>query len=71
MLVASAGGRDAAVNLLALYDQQRFGETPPGLRREELPSLVRLVDLVGSTGTVIYSNLTSESVDQAIEEQID
>jgi GNAT superfamily N-acetyltransferase len=57
--------------LLALYDQdERFLATFPDLRREELPHLVRHVDLVGHSGRVIYSRLTSDSADAAIEEQV-
>ena len=41
--------------LLALYDQQeRYSATEVGLRREELPHLVRHVDLLGRSGSVIY-----------------
>ena len=57
-------------DLLALYDQdERYLATFPDLRREELPRVVRHVDLVGHSGTVIYSRLSSESVDAAIDEQ--
>jgi len=56
--------------LLALYDHdERFAATFPDLRREELPQLVRHVDLVGNSGSVTYSQLTSDSADAAIEEQ--
>jgi GNAT superfamily N-acetyltransferase len=58
------------VSLLALYDHdERFGATSPGLRREALPDLVRQVDLVGSTGAVIYSRLSKDNVDEAITAQ--
>jgi GNAT superfamily N-acetyltransferase len=58
------------VSLLAVYDHdERFGASLPGLRREELPDLVRQVDLVGSTGAVIYSRLTEDNVDEAITAQ--
>jgi len=57
-------------DLLALYDQhERFAATYPDTRREELPQLVRHVDLVGNSGTVIFSRLSSETVDTAITEQ--
>lgn len=64
----SLPGPDA---LLALYDQQeRFSARFPDFRREELPHLVRHVDLVGRSGTIIYSDLQSETADSAIDEQI-
>ena len=45
-------------DLLALYDQhERFAATYPDTRREELPHLVRHVDLVGNSGAVIFSRL--------------
>jgi len=43
---------------------------PPGLRREAFPNLVRLVDLNGREGNVIFSSLAPHEVDDAIEEQI-
>jgi GNAT superfamily N-acetyltransferase len=57
-------------DLLALYDQhERFAATYPDTRREELSQLVRHVDLVGNSGAVIFSRLSSETVDAAIIEQ--
>jgi GNAT superfamily N-acetyltransferase len=57
-------------DLLALYDQhERFAATYPDTRREELPHLVRHVDLVGNSGAVIFSRLSSETVDAAINAQ--
>jgi GNAT superfamily N-acetyltransferase len=57
-------------DLLALYDQhERFAATYPDTRREELSQLVRHVDLVGNSGTVIFSRLSPETVDTAITEQ--
>jgi GNAT superfamily N-acetyltransferase len=57
-------------DLLALYDQhERFAATYPDTRREELTHLVRHIDLVGNSGTVIFSRLSSETVDTAITEQ--
>jgi len=58
-------------DLLALYDHdERFAATAPDLRREELPDLVRHVDLIGHTGTIIYSQLSTETADAAIKDQI-
>jgi GNAT superfamily N-acetyltransferase len=58
------------VRLLARYDHdERFAATSPGHRREELPDLVRQIDLLGGPGTVIYSKLTSDTVEDAIAEQ--
>ncbi len=56
-------------DLLALYDQhERLSAIFPDCRREELPHLVRQVDNVGHSGSVIYSRLTSETADAAIDE---
>jgi len=56
--------------LLALYDQhERFAPTYPDTRREELPRLGRQDDLIGHSGTVIFSRLTSASADAAIAEE--
>jgi GNAT superfamily N-acetyltransferase len=58
------------MSLLDLYDHdERIGARSPGLRREELPGLVRQIDLVGSSGAVIYSRLTEDNVDEAITAQ--
>jgi GNAT superfamily N-acetyltransferase len=58
-------------DLLALYDQyERYLATSPDVRREELPYVVRHVDLVGQSGTVIFSRLTAETLDVSITEQI-
>jgi GNAT superfamily N-acetyltransferase len=57
--------------LLALYDdQERYSATDVGMRREELPHLVRHVDLLGHSGVVIHSRLSSGTVDAAIEQQV-
>ena len=58
-------------DLLALYDdQERYSATEVGLRREQLPHLVRHVDLVGKSSTVIHSRVSAETADAAIEEQM-
>jgi GNAT superfamily N-acetyltransferase len=57
--------------ILELYDHdERFAATSPDVRREELPNLVRQVDLLGHTGTVIYSRLSAQTADPAIEGEI-
>jgi GNAT superfamily N-acetyltransferase len=57
--------------LLARYDRdERYSATYPNLRREELPQLVRHVDLLGQTGMVIYSDLTPDAADTAIQQQV-
>ncbi|MBV9354367.1 MAG: hypothetical protein JO023_02455 [Chloroflexi bacterium] len=57
--------------LLALYDHdERFAATFPDTRGEELPDLVRHLDLVGNSGSVIYSRLEATSADAAIEQQM-
>jgi hypothetical protein len=57
--------------LLALYDaDERERAEYPDLRREELPHLVRQVDLLGRSGAVIFSRLDEASADAAIAEQV-
>jgi GNAT superfamily N-acetyltransferase len=55
------------VELLALYDHdERQATAEPGMRREEAPGVVRLVDLEGTHSAVIYSSLDDGSADAAI-----
>ncbi|MCA1646854.1 MAG: N-acetyltransferase [Chloroflexi bacterium] len=59
------------LDLLARYDgDERFFATFPGLRREAFPHLVRQVDLIGRSGSVIYSRLSAENAEAAIAKQI-
>jgi N-acetylglutamate synthase-like GNAT family acetyltransferase len=59
------------MDLLARYDaDERFAATYPDTRREELPALVRHVDLVGTSSTVLYSRLSATTADAAIETQV-
>ena len=61
-----------AQDLLQVFDRdERRSAEFPGLRREELPGLVRHVDLIGHSGMVIYSHLSADSVDATIREQIE
>jgi hypothetical protein len=60
-------------DLLRLYDKdERYSATYPDTRREEFshPQLVRHVDLLSITGMVIYSTLTTDTADTAIQQQI-
>lgn len=59
-------------DLIALYTQdQRINVTYPDLRRDVLPNLIRHVDKTNTMeGSIIYSQLTAETVDAAITEQI-
>jgi hypothetical protein len=58
-------------DLLALYDaDERFSARYDDTRREELPGLVRHVDLLSTSSAVIYSRLSPETVDAAITEQV-
>jgi hypothetical protein len=58
--------------ILALYDEeQRKLIEIPGLRREATPRVIRHVDLIGTEGLVLYSELDDENVDDVIREQID
>ncbi|MCB9458826.1 MAG: GNAT family N-acetyltransferase [Anaerolineaceae bacterium] len=58
--------------IIALYDQdQRINVTYPDLRRDVLPRLIRHVDKTNKMeGSIIYSQLTAETVDAAIKEQV-
>jgi len=58
-------------DLLALYDSdERFLATYADTRREELPSLVRHVDLRGTSSAVLFARLSSDTADAAIQEQL-
>jgi GNAT superfamily N-acetyltransferase len=60
-------------DLLALYDKdERYSATYPDTRREEFshPHLVRHVDLLNQAGAVLYSNLTADTADTAIQQQV-
>ncbi len=55
----------------AIYDrEQRIDIEYPDARREALPGLVRGVGLVHPSSSIIYTNLSADAVDAAIEEQI-
>jgi GNAT superfamily N-acetyltransferase len=57
--------------LLALYDHdERFAATFPDTRREELPGLVRQLDLVERAGQVVYTDLDESTIEAAIQEQV-
>ena len=51
---------------------ERYAATYPDRRREELPQnkLVRHVDLLAQAGVVLYSQLTADTADTAIQQQI-
>jgi GNAT superfamily N-acetyltransferase len=58
-------------DVLALYDRDERAQARfPDTRREELPHLVRHIDLLGHTGTVLYSRLDETNADAAIREQM-
>ncbi|HEY3063256.1 MAG TPA: GNAT family N-acetyltransferase [Chloroflexota bacterium] len=57
------------MHVLERYDFERINATLPGMRREALPGLVRLIDLVGTFSTVIYTDLSEADVELAIDEQ--
>jgi GNAT superfamily N-acetyltransferase len=62
---------DPLSDLLALYDaDERFSAAFADSRREELPALVRHVDLRGASSSVLYSRLAADTVDAAIEAQV-
>jgi hypothetical protein len=61
-----------ARDILAKYDcEMRREVQPPGMRREAFPHLVRLIDLNGREGNVIYSSLAPQQTEEVIREQID
>jgi len=58
-------------DLLALYDaHERVSATFTDTRREELPALVRHIDLFGTSSSVLYSHLTAATADAAIRDQL-
>jgi GNAT superfamily N-acetyltransferase len=60
-----------ASHILALFDRhERLEYEAVGFRREATPEVVRLVDLEGREGTVIFSQLTGDGADAAILGQI-
>src|SRR5205085_7963590 len=69
-LAAHSGGVSHA-DLLALYDHdERFASTFPQARRDELPHLVRHIDLVEHSGVVLFSRLDASNVEATIQEQL-
>jgi hypothetical protein len=53
--------------LLALYDRHERQEArEPGMRREALEDVVRLIDLRGTESAIVYSRLSPETADAAI-----
>ncbi len=50
------------------YERRRAEEL--GMRREEAPGIVRLVDLRGASSAVIYTQLDAQSADAAIRREI-
>ncbi|MAU12311.1 MAG: GNAT family N-acetyltransferase [Anaerolineaceae bacterium] len=60
-------------DLIALYTQdQRVDVTYPDSRRDVLPNLIRHVAMSNdSEGSIIYSRLDADTVDAAIDEQIE
>jgi GNAT superfamily N-acetyltransferase len=58
------------MDLLKLYDrEEREHAAIVGMRREEAPELVRQVDLVGTSSTVLYSKMAAEDLDRVIERE--
>jgi hypothetical protein len=58
--------------ILALYDQQMRREMEfPGMRKDVLPHMVRLVRPAPGMSIIQYSHLNEKNVDAAIQEQID
>jgi len=55
---------------LARYDEERRQSVEPGLRREELPGLIRLTFDREQFSTIIWTDLEPETADQTIDEQI-
>ena len=57
--------------LLALYDQEeRIKAVPPFMCREETPAVVRHLSTRDDRGFISYSQMTEDSVEQVIDEQI-
>jgi len=58
------------VSLLALYDHERRDGQEVGLRREEVPGVVRQIGLAEPWSTLIFTDLADDEVDHAIDQQI-
>jgi GNAT superfamily N-acetyltransferase len=56
--------------VLDLYDRERRTGIEVGMRREELPGLIRHVDQVGSFSTIVFTNLAEWDVERVIDEQL-
>src|SRR4051812_33589957 len=57
---------------LRAYEQEkRFSTQIPGMRRENLPQVVRHVDLLGQRGMITWSQLNAASAEQVIREQVE
>ncbi len=53
--------------ILALYDRHERQEADePGMRRESLEDIVRLIDLRGTESAVVFSRLSDHTADEAI-----
>jgi ribosomal protein S18 acetylase RimI-like enzyme len=57
-------------SLLELYDQERRSASETGMRREEVPGLVRQIDLLGTSSAIIFTDLGSSHIDAAIDQQV-
>src|SRR5688572_20224191 len=58
--------------ILRHYDSQmRVSHEPPGMRREESDCVVRLIDLRGKEGSIIYSRLQGRDVREVVRREIE
>jgi len=59
-------------SLLTRFDNdERYAAVFPGLRREELPNLVRHVDLLDQSGVVTFSRLSPSAVETVVRQQME
>lgn len=58
--------------ILSLYDRhERIEQTDPGMTREVLPGLVRLLRPAPGSSRITYTKLTAENADPVIDEQLE
>lgn len=56
--------------MLDLYDRSRRTGTETGMRREELPGLVRQIDVVGAASAIISTDVADADIERVIDEQV-
>jgi len=57
-------------DILALFDQERYNNEIPNMRREANLEIVRYIDLVSTRSTITYTKLSLERVEAVIEQEV-